>query len=86
MGLRVRTLKKKILSSLRAVRSRGWSCPNFGVNRLCRVNVQKAWDSLVTGSQLDLLEVCAPWDSPLVRAVREAGGRAVAIGIHNGYD
>lgn len=41
---------------------------------------------LVAGSQLDLLEVCAPWDSPLSRAVREEGGRAMSIGVHNGYD
>lgn len=41
----------------------------------------------VTGSsQLDLLEVCAPWDSPLCEAVREGGGTAVAIGLHNGFD
>ena len=36
--------------------------------------------------QLDLLEVCAPWDSPLVSAVKQQGGQAMAIGLHNGYD
>ena len=35
---------------------------------------------------LDLLEVCAPWDSPLVEAVQKAGGHAMAIGLHNDYD
>ena len=38
------------------------------------------------GSTLDLLEVCAPWDSPLSAAVREAGGKAMSVGVHNGYD
>ncbi len=41
---------------------------------------------MVGGPQLDLLEICAPWDSPLSRAVRDAGGKALSIGIHNGYD
>ena len=41
---------------------------------------------VLEGGSLDLLEVCAPWDSPLCRAVRERGGRAFAIGLHNGYD
>ena len=47
---------------------------------------QRDWLDLVKGPQLDLLEVCAPWDSPLVQAIREAGGRALAIGVHNGFD
>ena len=34
----------------------------------------------------DLLEVCAPWDSPLSEAVERAGGKALRIGLHNGYD
>ena len=38
------------------------------------------------GPTLDLLEVCAPWDSPLVKAVQNAGGQAMAIGLHNDYD
>ena len=45
-----------------------------------------AFCALTKGSQLDLLEVCAPWDSPLCAAVRNAGGHAMSIGIHNGYD
>lgn len=35
---------------------------------------------------LDLLEICAPWDSPLTKAVIQEGGRAMSIGLHNGYD
>ena len=34
----------------------------------------------------DLLEVCCPWDSPLSKAVEEAGGRAIRIGVHDGID
>ena len=34
----------------------------------------------------DLVEVCAPWDSPLAQAVLERGGRAARLGLHNGYD
>ena len=45
-----------------------------------------AIQSVLGGSQLDLLEVCAPWDAPLSRAVQAEGGRALAIGLHNGYD
>ena len=41
---------------------------------------------VLEGGSLDLLEVCAPWDSPMCRAVRARGGRAFAIGIHNGFD
>ena len=51
-----------------------------------RVEFQKSWEVLVNGSSLDLLEGCAPWDSPLSQAVRETGGRAMSIGVHNGYD
>ena len=36
--------------------------------------------------RLDLLEVCAPWDSPLSNAVERAGGKAYRIGLHNGFD
>ena len=32
------------------------------------------------------MEVCCPWDSPLSEFVERAGGRAVRLGIHNGYD
>lgn len=42
--------------------------------------------NLVGQGSLDLLEVCAPWDSPLTKAVRDHGGRAYALGIHNGFD
>ena len=34
----------------------------------------------------DLVEVCAPWDSPLSKAVQDLGGRAMRLGLHNGYD
>lgn len=37
---------------------------------------------VLRGQKLNLLEVCAPWDSPLTSAVRELGGKAVSIGIH----
>ena len=33
-----------------------------------------------------MLEICAPWDAPLSQAVRDAGGKAISIGLHNGYD
>ena len=36
--------------------------------------------------RLDLVEICAPWDSPLCAAVQELGGRAARLGLHNGYD
>lgn len=45
-----------------------------------------ACQEVLHGSQLDLLEVCAPWDSPLTAAVSDEGGRAMAIGPHNGFD
>ena len=48
-----------------------------------------AVDSLrqLTGvGTLDLLEVCAPWDAPLTQTVREFGGKAMSIGVRNGYD
>ena len=48
-----------------------------GVQSLC---------ALVGEGELDLLEVCAPWDAPLSAAVRNAGGKAMAVGLHNGYD
>ena len=34
----------------------------------------------------DLVEICAPWDSPLAEAVKCLGGRVHRLGIHNGYD
>lgn len=40
----------------------------------------------VTGHQYDLIEVCAPWDSPLTTEVEKKGGKAMRLGLHNGYD
>ena len=50
------------------------------------INGVLALRELVGGHSLDLLEVCAPWDSPLTKAVRDTGGKSMAIGLHNGYD
>ena len=36
--------------------------------------------------RLDLLEICAPWDSPLSQAVIDLGGTAMRLGVHNGFD
>jgi hypothetical protein len=36
--------------------------------------------------RIDLLEVCAPWDSPLAQAVQDLGGKSERIGIHNSFD
>lgn len=41
---------------------------------------------LVGLGQLDMLEICAPWDSPLSQAVADNGGRSLSIGLHNGFD
>lgn len=49
----------------------------MGVQSLC---------ALAGEGDLELLEVCAPWDAPLSAAVRDAGGRAMSVGLHNGYD
>ena len=38
------------------------------------------------GSTMDLIEVCAPWDSPLCKHVEDMGGCAMRMGIHNGFD
>ena len=35
---------------------------------------------------LDLLEICAPWDSPLSEEYKTQGGRVERLGLHNGYD
>ena len=35
---------------------------------------------------LDLLEICAPWDSPLSEEYKAQGGRVERLGLHNGYD
>ena len=45
-----------------------------------------SFEGLVGGHRVDLLELCAPWDSPLCQAVRDLGGKALALGLHNGYD
>ena len=36
--------------------------------------------------RIDLLELCAPWDSPLAAAVERQGGTVLRLGLHNGYD
>ena len=36
--------------------------------------------------RVDLVELCAPWDSPLSQAVLDLGGRAERWGCHNGFD
>ena len=41
---------------------------------------------LLNISKLDLLEVCASADSPLSEAVRAAGGKALVVGLHNGFN
>ena len=46
----------------------------------------RCFSSLANGRQLDLLEVCAPWDSPLASAVENHGGTVFRMGIHNGFD
>ena len=51
-----------------------------------RILAERVWQNLTQSTQLDLLEVCAPWDAPLPAAVRDEGGRARSISIHNGYD
>lgn len=35
---------------------------------------------------LDVLEICAPWDSPLSEEFKAQGGRVERLGLHNGYD
>ena len=43
----------------------------------------------VCGRRVDLFEICAPWDSPLrplSGMVEQCGGRAVRLGVHNGFD
>lgn len=45
-----------------------------------------AFETIMNMNHADLVEVCAPWDSPLCQAVRDLGGTAVALGHHNGFD
>lgn len=40
----------------------------------------------VKGVRYDLVEVCAPWDSPLGTFCEKFGGKVARLGIHNGYD
>ena len=40
----------------------------------------RVFEGLVGGRKIDLLELCAPWDSPLCQAVRDLGGTALALG------
>ena len=47
---------------------------------------ERYFEDVLRQSHVDLVEVCAPWDSPLCRAVRECGGTAIALGVHNGFD
>ena len=44
------------------------------------------WAELAGAGRLDLLEVCAPENSTLTAAVQRRGGRAMRIGLHNGFD
>ena len=37
-------------------------------------------------NRLDLLEVCAPWDSTLSQSVIDQGGKAMRVELHNGFD
>lgn len=37
-------------------------------------------------STVDVMEVCAPWDSPLVTEFQRMGGTGVRTGLHNGFD
>ena len=46
----------------------------------------QALHDLLRNQKLDLLQVCAPWDSPLSSTIRSMGGRAYSIGNHNGCD
>lgn len=44
------------------------------------------FDELCCPERVDLMEVCAPWDSPLSEAVERLGGTTVRLGLHNGFD
>ena len=46
----------------------------------------QVWMALGCHQDLDLLEVCAPWDSPLAASVASLGGKVMRLGIHNGFD
>ena len=56
-----------------------------------RTEVQHAQQTLdcfraLTKRRVDLVEICAPWDSPLADAVERAGGFVMRLGLHNGFD
>ena len=48
--------------------------------------VLQIWTALGCHQHLDLLEVCAPWDSPLGKSVERHGGTVMRLGVHNGFD
>jgi hypothetical protein len=39
----------------------------------------------LTRQVTDLMEVCAPWDNPLLDAVECPGGNVCRLGLHNGF-
>ena len=49
-------------------------------------NLVGAIKDLTHKQRMDLVEVCAPWDSPLSDAVDLEGGFSFRMGIHNGFD
>ena len=54
------------------------------LNQACN-ELMNAWNE-IPGSTLDLLEVCCGPDSSLTNMVVEQGGKAMRLGLHNGYD
>ena len=63
-------------------RPAGQTPANAGNGNLTSVTCH---EGLVGGHRVDLLELCAPSHSPGCQAVRDLGGKALALGIHNGY-
>ena len=49
-------------------------------------NLVGAIKDLTHKQRMDLVEVCAPWDSPLADAVDLEGGFSFRMGLHNGFD
>ena len=49
-------------------------------------NLVGAIKDLTHKQRMDLVEVCAPWDSPLSDAVDLEGGFSFRMGLHNGFD
>ena len=64
--------------------SRGQQLWFSQVTREYETNVLSVYREL--GRRVDLVEICAPWDSPLSQAVIDAGGTVERWGCHNGYD